>query len=86
MWFAQLLGVNPRECVVFEDSPTGAKAGVAAGAYVIGITTGQTPEHLRAVGGVHYTIADYSDPQLTRAAWFAAEEPGADLHHAPEGH
>jgi HAD superfamily hydrolase (TIGR01509 family) len=33
---AQKLGVDPSSCVVVEDSPTGTKAGVAAGMTVIG--------------------------------------------------
>lgn len=34
---ASKLGVEPRRCVVFEDSLQGVKAGKAAGAYVIGV-------------------------------------------------
>ncbi len=34
---ARLLGADPRNCVVFEDSMQGVKAGQASGAYVIGI-------------------------------------------------
>jgi beta-phosphoglucomutase family hydrolase len=36
---ARLLGVSPDRCVVFEDSPSGALAGSAAGMPVIGIRT-----------------------------------------------
>lgn len=32
---AERLGVDPRECVVLEDTPTGARAGSAAGAAVV---------------------------------------------------
>lgn len=35
---ADALGVPPTECVVLEDSPAGAAAGVAAGATVVGVT------------------------------------------------
>jgi HAD superfamily hydrolase (TIGR01509 family) len=31
------LGVDPRRCVVIEDSPTGAAAGIAAGCAVLGV-------------------------------------------------
>jgi len=36
---ASKLGVSPARCVVFEDSPSGALAGAAAGMTVIGIRT-----------------------------------------------
>jgi beta-phosphoglucomutase len=36
---AQLLGAEPERCVVFEDSHSGAEAGVAAGMKVIGLST-----------------------------------------------
>ena len=34
---AKLLGTDPRECIVFEDSEAGTRAGLAAGMRVIGI-------------------------------------------------
>ncbi len=36
---AKTLGVEPQRCVVFEDSAQGVRAGHAAGAYVVGLTT-----------------------------------------------
>ena len=35
---ASEIGVNPENCIVFEDSYQGVKAGKSAGAYVVGIT------------------------------------------------
>lgn len=34
---ARRLGVDPRDCVIFEDSPTGVRAAVASGAFVVTI-------------------------------------------------
>ena len=36
---AERLGVDIRECVVFEDSPNGLRSGQASGAYVVGLAT-----------------------------------------------
>ncbi|MCM1369599.1 MAG: HAD-IA family hydrolase [Candidatus Amulumruptor caecigallinarius] len=36
---AEMLGVDPRCCVVFEDSAQGVKAGKAAECYVVGLST-----------------------------------------------
>eukprot|EP00933_Yihiella_yeosuensis_P018889 TRINITY_DN15391_c3_g1_i1.p1 TRINITY_DN15391_c3_g1~~TRINITY_DN15391_c3_g1_i1.p1 ORF type:complete len:374 (+),score=52.79 TRINITY_DN15391_c3_g1_i1:37-1158(+) len=44
------LGVQPSNCIVFEDSPSGASAGVAAGVYTIGLATSQDPSLLRKAG------------------------------------
>lgn len=43
---AELLGVDPRRCVVFEDSAQGVMAGRRAGAYVVGLTTTLPAEKL----------------------------------------
>ncbi|MFH1403574.1 MAG: HAD family phosphatase [Candidatus Altiarchaeota archaeon] len=48
---AELLGLNPRECVAVEDSVHGVEAAKKAGMMVIGVTTGQgTMEELDAAG------------------------------------
>jgi sugar-phosphatase len=52
---AALLGVAPRECVVFEDSSSGAKAGRAAGCTVVATTFSHSAESLDRA---HYLLRD----------------------------
>jgi len=48
---AQRLGIEPRDCLVVEDSPTGAAAARAAGFQVLGYAPGDTAAAMRS-GGV----------------------------------
>ena len=59
---AELLGVAPEHCVVFEDSHAGVQAGLAAGMRVVGVTT--THPDLE---GVSLLIRHFNDPVLE--AW-----------------
>lgn len=64
---AKLLGKEPKDCIVFEDSPPGAAAGVAAGMRVVGVET--TPP--TAFQEISLCIKDFTDPQLE--PWLQAQ-------------
>jgi mannitol-1-/sugar-/sorbitol-6-phosphatase len=49
---AELLGVNPDECVVIEDAPAGIAAAHAGGMKVIGLASTFRPSHLQAADAV----------------------------------
>jgi HAD superfamily hydrolase (TIGR01509 family) len=63
------LGVTADEALVFEDSPSGMKAGKAAGLFGFGVLTGLTADEMKAVGADR-TMADFHDPEL----WAILEE------------
>lgn len=44
------MGFKARNCVVFEDSPSGIKAGIASGAKVISVCTSHPVEKIRGIG------------------------------------
>lgn len=63
---AQLLGIEPENCVVFEDVPKGAEAALNAGMKVIIVTTTHTPEEFASYPNVLFFISDYTDPRLNQ--------------------
>ena len=53
---AEDLGLHARhQCVVFEDSPAGIRAGLEAGAIVVAVCTGHAREQI-AHCGAHYVV------------------------------
>lgn len=49
---AERIGARADECVVIEDAPAGIEAGLAAGAYVVALTTTHAADELRAADQV----------------------------------
>ncbi|AKD54312.1 HAD family hydrolase [Spirosoma radiotolerans] len=59
-----MLGVDPAESIIFEDSMTGIQAAKASGASVVGMATTQSPDELRPF--VDDVVADFSQMTLDR--------------------
>lgn len=58
---AEMLGVNPENCVVFEDSMSGTKSAFDAGAKVVAVTTTLPAEKHKLA---HKIISDFNDVSL----------------------
>ncbi|KAJ1802140.1 DL-glycerol-3-phosphatase [Coemansia sp. RSA 2523] len=63
---ARLLGISPKDAVVFEDSVNGVVAGCAAGCTVVGVLTSTHEDKLREAGA-KYVIKDFTQVQISHA-------------------
>lgn len=61
---ADLLGIDPAACVVFEDAPKGVEAAGRAGMKSVVITTLHSPEEFAHLSGIIMFVDDYHDPRL----------------------
>ena len=64
---AALLGVDPRNCVVFEDSHSGIEAARAAGARIVGLRTTH-----KAFKNIDLAVDDFHDAELEK--WLEAQK------------
>lgn len=61
---AQLLGIAPEACIVFEDAPKGVEAAQNAGMKAVVLTTMHEKEDFSAYTNVISFVSDYNDAQL----------------------
>jgi mannitol-1-/sugar-/sorbitol-6-phosphatase len=73
---AEILGLDPTDCVVFEDSGSGTKAGRAAGCTVIGTTFSHPIDQLKAA---HYLVTDLTGIKVQ----ILPNDEGIALHFTP---
>ena len=59
---AEKMGIDPKECVVFEDSVAGIKAGLASGATVIGVNA---LDGFEMPSEAEHIIKNYNDISLS---------------------
>ncbi|MBO4403625.1 MAG: HAD family phosphatase [Bacteroidales bacterium] len=55
---AEVLRVDIKRCVIFEDSANGLQSALASGGYVVGLTTTHKPEEIKSL--CHYMISNLS--------------------------
>jgi len=65
---AARLGIGPRNCVIFEDSPGGIQAALSAGGRVVGLLTTE-----KAYPQAALTMTDFTDGALL--PWLAEQRP-----------
>lgn len=61
---AAQLGVDAKSCIVFEDSPTGAKSSANAGCQTVVITTTHTREEFEGITNIKTFIKDFTELNL----------------------
>lgn len=61
---AALLGVNPQDCIVFEDSTKGVLSALNANMKAVAITSLHHPEEFTEFPNVLMCIEDYTDPKV----------------------
>ncbi|TKK67823.1 HAD family phosphatase [Ilyomonas limi] len=60
------LGVNPADCIVFEDAPKGVETAQNAGMQTVVITTMHEPEEFKQYQNILLFIKDYTDERLEK--------------------
>jgi beta-phosphoglucomutase-like phosphatase (HAD superfamily) len=63
---ASCLGYDAKNCVVFEDSPSGIRAGVASGATVIAVCTSHERSKIENCGA-HFIVNNMNDVEVQSA-------------------
>ena len=58
-----IFGVEPQDCVVFEDSVSGLQAGKASGAFIVGLLTTNTEKIVREYSDL--MIRDFNDSRIS---------------------
>jgi len=61
---AEKLGVNPADCIVFEDAPKGVETALNAGMQAVAITTTHEPAEFKQYPNILMFIRDYTDERL----------------------
>lgn len=66
---AKAIGVDPRRCIVFEDSTSGIEAGVAGGMTVVALATTHSKDYLERSGAawIKESFCDIGLPELIEA-------------------